>query len=183
MDEELSLLAMEEMQEEEERAGEGGWPEEAPYVGETAAVDFDPLGRTTSGAWLTTFGGTYFLPAGKEHFVLLVPSEEPGAYDVAWLHRDHRQGGDVTEHRELSLEMATSWAEEVMEEKAGAAGVLSSAKARWRKNDPSGAQKGWCTRNGIDWHGMDKGEVSDLRTMMEASARIDPVIGFMLASR
>lgn len=185
MDEELSLLAMEELQEEEEiSAGAGGWPEEEPYVGETEAVDFDPLGRTTAGAWLTTFGGTYFLPAGKQHFVLLVPSEEePGGYDVAWLARDYREGGDVTEHRGLSLEMATSWAEEVMEEKAGAAAVLSTSKARWRKGDPSPAQKGWATRNGITIEGLTKGEVSDLREMMDASARIDPIVGFMLASR
>lgn len=185
MDEELSLLAMEELQEEEEiSAGAGGWPEEEPYVGETEAVDFDPLGRTTAGAWLTTFGGTYFLPAGKRFYVLLVPSEEePGGYDVAWLARDYREGGDVTEHRGLSLEMATSWAEEVMEEKAGAAAVLGTSKARWRKGDPSLAQKGWATRNGITVEGLTKGEVSDLREMMDASARIDPIVGFMLASR
>ncbi|MGL4525387.1 MAG: DEAD/DEAH box helicase [Aestuariivirga sp.] len=182
MDEELSLIDMEDMQEEQER-GQGVRPEDDPYSGEISAEEFDPLGRTTSGAWLTTFGGTYFLPAGKTHFVLLVPSEEPGAYDVAWLAKDCRAGGDVTEHRELSLEMATSWAEEVVEEKAGEGLVLSSAKARWRKADPSPAQKGWATRNGLDVTGLTKGEVSDLRTMMEASERIDPVIDLLLSAR
>jgi superfamily II DNA or RNA helicase len=211
MDEELSLLAMEEMQEEEEARGDGpGFPEEE-YRGETVAEEFDPLGRTTSGAWLKTFGETYFLPAGKHAFVLLAPAEEPGMYDVAWMTKDprvfafrecggmetylseHRQcrcgGGhtgaqaDVTEHRNLSLEMATSWAEEVMEELGGGAGVLSTAKAKWRKDDASRAQRAWATRNGISWEGLNKGELADLRAMVEASNRIDPVIGFMLAAR
>lgn len=213
MDEELSLLAMEEMQEEEERgAGGGSWPEEEPYVGETEAVDFDPLGRTTPGAWLSTFGGTYFLPAGKVGYVILVPSDEtPGAWDVAWMtkagtHIYYRcpdrigrvysgtQGGvcscgaghlgeqaALTEHRGLSLDMATSWAEEVMEELAGPdAKQLSLSKARWRKTDPSGAQKAWATRNGISWEGMTKGELSDLRGTVDASARIDPLVAFMI---
>lgn len=212
MDEELSLLAMEELaEEEEERAGSGGFPEDEPYVGETAAVDFDPLGRTGTGAWLKTFGDTYFLPAGKHAYVLLAPSEEPGTYDVAWMSRDVRtfvfrecsgmstyfserrecrcggghagQGAGVTEHRALSLEMATSWAEEVMEELSGEAGILSSASARWRKAEGTRSQRAWATRNGITWEGLNKGELADLRTMVDASTRIDPVIGFMLASR
>lgn len=215
MDEELSLLAMEELQEEQEKAGEGGWPEEAPYVGETEAVDFDPLGRTTAGAWLTTFGGTYFLPAGKNSYVLLVPSEEePGGWDVAWMTKQpmnhayrgcpeaigavfYGAGGgqcpcggghigaqaDLTEHRGLSLDMATSWAEEVMEELAGPNAKLGKGKARWRKSDPTATQRNWALRHGIDPAPMNKGELSDLRSMMEASNRIDPVVGFMMAAR
>lgn len=215
MDEELSLLAMEEFQEEEDRKlAEGGglsWPEEV-WNGETEAVDFDPLGRTTPGAWLQTGQGHYFLPVGRDAYVLLAPSEEPGHFDVAWLPKDARtkffadcpsfpphfgrrcpcqrpvehagEIGGFTEHRELSLEAACSWAEEVMEELGGStAGVLGKAKARWRKDLPSAAQKAWAGRLGIDTDGLTKGEVADLRNMSDASERIDPVVGFLLAAR
>jgi superfamily II DNA or RNA helicase len=213
MDEELSLLDMEEMQEQEEQrlAEEGGWPEPAPYFGDTESIDFDPLGRTTPGAWLQTGQGHYFLPVNRDAYVLLAPSEEPGHFDVAWLpvratlrfFRDcagsdpyfaaqcrcggHHAGevGGYTEHRELSLEAACSWAEEVMEELTGVqgGGVLGKAKARWRKDDPTVPQKQWASRNGIDWSELTKGEISDLRNMSEATARIDPVVSFLLASR
>jgi len=187
MDDELSLIEMEELQEEQENSPGPAWPEEEKYVGETEAVEFDPLGRTTAGAWMKTFGGTYFLPAGDDAYVLLPPGEDAATFDVAWLSKSplisiEGKQGEVTEHRGLSLEMAISWAEEVVEGLGGFSS-LSTAKARWRKGDASAAQKRWATRNGIDWQGLSKGELSDLRTMMDASARIDPVIGFMITAR
>ncbi len=82
-DEELSLLDMEEA--EEELGREAGTSEDEPYYGPVEHVDFDPLGRTTIGAWLQTDGGYYFLPAGKQAYVIIIPSTEPGQWDVAWL--------------------------------------------------------------------------------------------------
>jgi hypothetical protein len=213
-DENLSLLELEDLLLEETGTDgdlNGMAPEE--YYGEVAAEDFDPLARTGIGAWLQTTGGTYFLPIAGEAYVLLVPSEEPGAWDVAYLTQNGSEflytecpgmapyiapapnlckcggghsgkAGDLTEHRALSLDMATSWAEEVMEELGGSAALLlGGAKKRWRKSPPSPKQEMWCRRRGIDPAALTRGEVSDLMDTLAATARIDPVVGFMIAAR
>lgn len=210
MDEDESLLELENrlLAEEEAEAEE---PEQ--YYGQVEAVEFDPLARTGIGAWLQTAGGTYFLPAG-DVYVLIVPGEELNTYDVAWLtqksvnflHADcpytapyvttmrtcscgdrSHQGvqGDVTEHQGLSLEMASSWAEEVMEGFGQNATRLADRTKRWRSSkDVSEAQKIMCGKLGITLTGDErKGEVSDLISTVMASRRIDPVVAFMISAR
>lgn len=182
---ELSLLEMEE--ETEARAGE---EKEEAYAGVTEVVDFDPLQRTGLGAWLRTYGGTLFLPAGKAAYVLIIPGQEdPGLYDVAWL--SQRQNvpvvlpdgtashGKVTEHQGLELDKACLWAEEVMLELGGGEALtFGAAKKRWRKEEPSAAQTAACARMGIELTGEEtKGEVGDLMTRAIASRRIDAVMG------
>ncbi len=208
--EDMSLLEMEDAAELAE--AENGHITEDQYYGAVAAEDFDPLARTGVGAWLKTNGGTYFLPIGKEAYVLIVESEELGAYDVAWLTQDsgkflytqcpgmdpyvtpftcmcgggHIGGqGDVTEHQGLSLDMACSWAEEVMEELGGPAALtLAGAKKRWRKGEISDAQRVAAGRMGIAvTEEMTKGDVSDLIGTVVASRRIDPVVNFMQSMR
>lgn len=213
-DGDLSLIEMEEkekaLQEEEQETTEE-W-----YEGETATVDFDPLGRTTIGAWLQSDGGTYFLPCGREAYVLIVSGEEPGTHDVAWLTVSPRmfrhseclgmgiyftdsrvcgcgQGhsgapGGVTEHTGVSLEMAVSWGEEVMEEMGGT--MLGSVKKRWRREPPSDAQLRKARMEGIVIPTDDdravivsKGELSDMINERVGSRRIDPVVAFMLKLR
>lgn len=211
LDQELSLLELEEYEERQERAGENVVPPEE-YAGETEAVDFDPLGRTTAGAWLVTFGGTYFLPIGRKAYVLIVPSEdEPGRWDVGWLVKavgqygyldcpargyakrfgysrwcgcgQGHQGaiGDLTEHRGLSLEMACSWAEEVMEKVAGKAiaARVGGADQAWRTDriNITLLREAWDL--GIPAKGLNKGELTDAVEILSASRRIDPVIDFM----
>lgn len=210
-DEDLSLLEMEEALEAMQEAEEDSSPE--VYYGATAVEEFDPLARTGIGAWLQTTGGTYFLPCAKTAYVLLSPSEEPGRWDVAWLaqsagaflHRECRgmdtyvtadrvcdcgQGhigaqGDLTEHQALPLDMATSWAEEVLEDLGGSTALLlAGTKKRWRKEAPSEAQLRLAARWGAELTGKEtKGEVADLITTRIGSARIDPVVAFMQASR
>jgi superfamily II DNA or RNA helicase len=212
-DEDLDGMSLLEMEDAAELAeAENGHIEPEEYYGTVTAEDFDPLARTGIGAWLQTSGGTYFLPVGKEAYVLLVPAEEPNRWDVAWLTQHagvflhtgcpgmdtyvtatrgcncgaghEGSQGDLTEHRGLSLDMATSWAEEVLEELGGSTALLlAGAKKRWRKSEPSAAQISWCARRGIDATGLTKGEVSDRMSTVIGSGRIDPVVGFMLASR
>lgn len=194
----------------EEAEGEAPKPEE--YYGAVAAEDFDPLARTGIGAWLQTAGGTYFLPIGKEAYVLLVPNEEPNRWDVAYLTQDagkflhtqcpgmdtyvsngrecscgaghSGQQGDLTEHQGLSLDMATSWAEEVMEDLGGSTALLlAGAKKPWRRKPVSEGQMYFCRTNGIDPATANRGEVSDLMSTLKASQRIDSVVGFMIAAR
>lgn len=213
--EEDELLSLIEMEEEEERLEKeedsSGIPEEF-YKGETEHVDFDPLGRTTIGAWSQTEAGYYFLPAGKDAYVLLVPSEVPAHWDVAWLtaksnifyfpdcsaaaphffdSRICRCGGGhagaagaLTEHRGLSVEMACSWAEEVMEDMHGSMNT-GNKNAAWRKKkDQSAAQVGMARNLGIEvdpeWN---RGELSDAIGKVVATRRIDPVVAFMLKAR
>lgn len=213
-DEDLSLLEMEDALDAMEEAEEGGLdsrPEE--YYGATAVEDFDPLARTGIGAWLQTAGGTYFLPAGDGAYVLIVESEEPALWDVAWLTktpagflhascpgqepyisaystclcggRHVGSQGDLTEHQALSLDMACSWAEEVMEGIGGPGALtLASTKKRWRKGNVSDAQRNAAARMGIEvTPEMSKGDVSDLISTHVASRRIDPIVGFMKAAR
>ena len=221
MDEELTLLGMEEMWEEEEKesASAGGWPEEEAWDGDTETVDFDPLGRTTPGAWLHTFEGHYFLPIGRRAYALIVPSEEPGRWDVAWIVKEPGQYGylscpaatsypkrfgrsrwcgcgekhegsigALTEHRGLSLEMACSWAEEVMEEVAGKAlaARVGHAAAEWRGQRPNITllREAWDLSIPVSTtRGMTKGELTDTVEILTASKRIDPVVQFMMMSR
>lgn len=209
----LSLLEMEELlTEQEERVREDLGPIEE-YYGNVQAEDFDPLARTGIGAWLKTDGGTFFLPVGKEAYVLIVESEDPGQFDVAWLtqspgaflHKDcggreayvwpgrtcscglNHEGsqGDLTEHKGLSLDMACSWAEEVMEELGGSTALLLAGTGkRWRRGEVSDPQRRMAARYGIELTGQEsKGDVADLISTRMGSRRIDPVVGMMLASR
>lgn len=212
MDEELSLLDMEEFEDRQDSTPMPDWGP-AEYVGETEAVDFDPLGRTTAGAWLHTFAGHYFLPIGRKAYALLVPSDDPGRWDVAWITKDPKhfgyldcptgyagkfgtsrscgcgQGhagypGALTEHRGLSLEMACSWAEEVMEKVGGALAIRTGhAKQAWR-DQPANItllRQAWDLR--IPTKGLNKGELQDAVDILTASARIDPVVAFMMSAR
>ncbi len=212
-DEALSLLDMEE--EEERLVRDAG--QEDPYYGPVEHVDFDPLGRTTIGAWLQTSGGYYFLPAGKQAYVIIAPSAEPGQWDVAWLTvaptlfafracplRDveystervcdcggNHQGsaGGLTEHKGLSVEMACSWAEEVMTGLSGGSS-MGKTKAPWRSGTPSASQLFRANREGIDVPmgedgkpSVNKGWVNDRISERVGTRRIDPVINFMINAR
>lgn len=208
----LSLMEIEDLAELREMAGVDDEPVES-YVGPVQYVEFDPLARKGIGAWLQTEGGTYFLPVGKEAYVLIVPAEDPGLWDVAWLSISpkifHHFGcpdrrpysttasfclcggghvgsqGDVTEHRNLPLDMACSWAEEVVEEIGGPdAWRLAGRKTRWRDNEVSAAQRGMAEKLGIVIdEDATKRSVSDLITTRLASRRIDPVVQFMVQMR
>lgn len=191
MGEDESLMELEDaLDAMEEAEAEGGQITVEEYYGETASEDFDPLNRTGIGAWLRTDGGTYFLPfsRGKGHpgaYVLLSPGDEPNTYDVAWLSESPANPipegvGGVTEHRGLSLEMAVSWGEEVLEDLGGSTAlILAGAGKRWRREPVSVPQQGWMRRRGLSCEGLTKGDVSDLMSTVAATNRIDPIINFM----
>lgn len=188
----LSLIEIEDalLAEETEQALEEGVDLRDEYYGEVAAEDFDPLARAGIGAWLRTDGGTYFLPVGNRAYVLIVEGAEPNSFDVAWLSQspsaliDGKQG-DFTEHTGLSLEMACSWAEEVVE-KIGGQGMAQRhvAKASWRRRPMTPKQGALCHRLGIEVvRGWRYGDANDAIDVAMGSARIDPVVGFLAAAR
>ncbi len=167
----------------DEEAGDdelGFEPDVELYAGPVKIIEFDPLGRDSEHAWQKTSGGHFFLAAGKDAIVFLVP-ETDGTYGVAWctakLHTyAHRncpgrplpyfggpicncpgkhngeRGGWANGHRNLSLEAATSFGMDTVTELAGlGAEMLTSKKKAWRKSkDISGAQIGECNRLGIE---------------------------------
>jgi len=112
---------------------------------------------------------------------------DPGTYDVVWCTKDsyarrEGRGGDITNHRGLSLEMAFAWGEDVAVEMAGgiASGSMTLNKsASWRKTKPSDKQLALCKSRGIQVpEGASKGDVSALIDGQFASRRIDPIAEF-----
>lgn len=185
----LSLMELEDALQEcqEAEAQERGW--ETEYYGEVAAEDFDPLARAGVGAWLRTDGGTYFLPVGNRAYVLIVESAEPNAFDVAWLSQspnlpiDGKQG-DFTEHTGLSLEMACSWAEEVLEELGGPKLEQRGVQGGWRRREMSRPQVKMMAKLGIvPTRGMKFGQANDAIDVHLGSRRIDPVVQFLMMTR
>lgn len=185
----LSLMELEDALQEcqEAEAQERGW--ETEYYGEVAAEDFDPLARAGVGAWLRTDGGTYFLPVGNRAYVLIVESAELNAFDVAWLSQspnlpiDGKQG-DFTEHTGLSLEMACSWAEEVLEELGGPKLEQRGVQGGWRRREMSRPQVKMMAKLGIlPTRGMKFGQANDAIDVHLGSRRIDPVVQFLMMTR
>jgi superfamily II DNA or RNA helicase len=193
LDEDLTLLELEDLVLEEEELEElgGGMEPDAYYAGPVDVEDFDPLARDSSRLWGRTPSGTYWMTAGVERYVFLAESLEgdPGTFDVVWCLKDQpkdgRQPAGMTEHRALSFEMALSWAEEVAEELAGL-GLRTFARksAKWRKDVATDPQK-WKARSlGVQFPPeITRGELSHLIDNVLAGQRIDALIRAVKAVR
>jgi hypothetical protein len=80
--------------------------------------------------------------------------------------------------------MACSWAEEVMEKVGGKLALRVGAAAEpWRKQPANITllRKAW--ELGVPTKGLNKGELNDALEILEGSARIDPIIQFMISAR
>lgn len=178
------------------------------YVGPVEVKEFDPLKAKSSRAWNHTAKGTPFLPAGREAYVFLVPGVEPGSWTVAWSTKDSRsrryacgpdgvpaaycvcgrscsgRPGDLTEHRDMSLEMAMAWAEDLaVDMGADTADLVSRKKAPWRRKPATTPQKDMARSLGIKFpEDIRAGELSDRISKIIASRRIDPIMA-VLAKR
>lgn len=181
-------------------AGEGSALGVIPYMGETVAVDFDPLARSSKRVWQATEGTqTRFLSAGKDFYVFLVPGVLEGNWTVAWCRKVPTNGYGsrasdnlgVTEHAEIPLETAVAWAEQLVDENFG--GVtgqdFGKKKATWRSGEPTASAKNYAVRLGIrlgdylESNGPDAkrltlnaGQLSDLIDRRLASRRLDPIV-------
>lgn len=181
-DDELSLLELDEMLigEEEQRASAATDLEEEIYAGETEVQEFDPLGRER--LWARTPGGAWHMSAGTVGYAFLTPSlaGDPGTWDVVLCSKggwNVQPWARATDYAGLPLEEALSYAEDLALE-VGSTGTktLTSRKAKWRRDEPTPAQKAWATRNGISWEGKNKGELAELRDKWDAAKRIDPLV-------
>jgi superfamily II DNA or RNA helicase len=195
--EELSLAELDDVQIEieeeiaEQRAGATYEFESDPYRGPVATKTFDPLGRDK--VWGRTPAGHYYIKAGSVGFVFLVEADavradaEANTYDVVMCSTDDGptrwnnmtqawQRG--TEHRELPLDMALSWGEELAAQIGGAI-TLNSRKSSWRKKEPSDSQKRLAAVYRVNPEGMNSGELSEAVDAAKATRRIDPLVAFV----
>jgi superfamily II DNA or RNA helicase len=199
LDEDLTLLQLEELVLEEEEALGGGFTEETYYVGPVDHEDFDPLARDSERSWMKTPGGIYYLGAGGTAYIFLVPSlsGDPGTWDVVWCTKLPGGPGTagLTEHRALSFEMALSWGEEESLERGGlGTKTLTTRKARWRKDPATGPALWKASREaGVkfplneagqalnpDGSIVTKGQVSEIIENALAAKRIDPLVQAVL---
>jgi superfamily II DNA or RNA helicase len=183
LDEDLTLLELEDLLiEEEEEIGFGGQEEDAYYAGPVETREFDPLGRDSKRTWSRTPAGTYYMPAGGDHYVFLTESltGDPGTFDVVWCTK--RPGGagtaGLTEHRAMGFEMAISWGEEEATERGGhGTKSLTTKTSKWRNEAATSAQLYRLHGLGIrDVGQITKGEASALIEDVMAARRIDPLV-------
>jgi superfamily II DNA or RNA helicase len=169
------------------RGGGMGLEEVIPYSGETVALEFDPLAKSSKRVWLTTSGtDTRFLAAGVEFYLFLAPGVVEGNWTVAWCRKVPRTGYGAraednygfTEHAELPLDMAMRWAEQIVTENYG--DEAAHKRAGWRDDFASVSLLTRARRMKIKKNfrlGSSKaGEVEDLIEQHQASPRIDPLI-------
>jgi superfamily II DNA or RNA helicase len=168
---------------EEETEQRGGGDLAWEYLdGPTRTVEVD-LFAASRQQWLQTDAGIWFVSAGKQHFVFLVPStDEPGMFDVAWCTK-YRAGkgrsGDVTEHRNVSLEIAMAWGEDVVSEYPDA-DLIADKNRSWRKARPTQKTINYARGLGLDFPADIKAhDLSNMIAHCEATRRIDAIAKLM----
>lgn len=155
VDEDLSLLELEDLILEEERAETGAAEPTMYYMGPAETVEFDPLGRDSDRAWGRTPDGAYYLTAGSTGYVFLTESltGEPGSYDLVWCAKEPGGPAQMTGHNAVHLEMGIAWGEEEAIERGGfGSKVLTAKKAKWR-NDPCTKGQAYMVRQVPGWGG------------------------------
>jgi hypothetical protein len=200
--------------EDEFDAGEGVPEDEMElYRGEVSIEDFDPLGaKSRSKVWIRTREGTYFVPAGKERYVFIFEYPKAGRWSVAWCTKSStgafpyvcapevggkcqhagtcaRRSVATTEHRDLDLETAMGWAEDLAQDLGAASLNTTGKEAPWRRKAPSAAMVGMARNLGIAvaekrdevsgvviGYADNAGKVSDRITRIMGSNRIDPLV-------
>ncbi|HEU4754275.1 MAG TPA: DEAD/DEAH box helicase [Armatimonadota bacterium] len=182
--------------EDEFDSGEGAEQDpENHYVGPVAVREFDPLAARSTRTWLRTTKGTYYIPAGTDAYVFLVP-DGPGTWSVCWVTKvnkpyvcparmhdpdcmdRHGKRGAITRHTGLDLELAMTWAEDLAVDMGADTLNLANRKASWRRKRiteyPKMAARAKALGIAVR-ESMRAGEVSDLISKFEASPRIDAV--------
>lgn len=149
----------------------GTLPEQRYAAGPMVAHEVD-LFHGSGSAWLRTYGGIWFLPAGERLIALLPSRTERGHWDVVAMHK-YRQGTGrwvATGIGDQGYAMAHAEGDVLPGEL-----MTADRKRAWRRTKPSDAQRAYAQRLGVVvTDDMSKGEVSNLLCVTEASWRIDP---------
>lgn len=145
----------------------------------TEAVDLFHASRIQ---WLTTAGGTHFLPAG-DRYIAIVPGEVVHTWDVVAMHRYHR-GGEHSRYIQrgvTDLGFAQAWAEaDIRPDEQRIAGRAGG----WRAKEPSKGTIDKARTLGIPVDqlmlaGLHAGELSNLITTAEATVRMDYTVAYL----
>jgi ATP-dependent helicase IRC3 len=158
------------------------------WNGPVESLEFDPLGRPTAEVWLRTKEGTYFLPAGKEMYVLVAEYPARGQWTVVTVPVNPRDGrAKMSEHRALPLDQALVWAAELAMD-MGTDLNTTAKDAKWRKKLPSEKFINFARNRGVKPEGYvdaetgrfvcteRQGSLSDRVATKLGSERIDPII-------
>jgi superfamily II DNA or RNA helicase len=132
--------------------------------------DFDLFGRSKIVWHQSPRKGAWFVAVSKR-IVFLAPSfDEPGRFTVARCPQDGVGGEWLTEP--LDLSMAFAWAEQVVRDDPSHG--LADRTARWRKGEPSDAQKDFASRLGIIFApDVSKGDLASLISLRLAGDKLD----------
>lgn len=128
------------------------------------------LFANSTAAWLQTYAGTWFIPAG-DRLVLLWPSED-GTFKVGHCSSTSARDGEWVRDG-LTLGYALAWGEALAIDFDP---TVASRTAKWRKSrrKPSQQQVDFATRLKIDTEGLSKVELSDAISIKLASKMLDP---------
>ncbi len=150
----------------------------ADEVRGTLVSEFIDLFDSSHSAWLQTRGGTWFLPLGKD-FLAIVPDQwNRRGWAVIRLGATHGHSSWIAGGiEEMSYAMAHG------EQAVSAAEMMYVVKGKeWRKGKVTPAQIEMAGRWGMRADaiaGLRRGELSDLISIEQGSARIDPYINAM----
>lgn len=138
--------------------------------GHMSVIDVD-LFHGSKSAWLRTYAGIWFIPAG-DRLIVLKPQDN-GLWGVVWCHKTRRPSGWIaSDVADLGYAMSMAEANISPHEKAAA-----SRKRAWRAADPDATQMALAAKYGlVVGRGMRKGEVAEMISVVEGSARIDPYL-------
>jgi superfamily II DNA or RNA helicase len=149
----------------------GGSDDQVLINGPIEAIEVD-LFHGSKSAWLRTYAGYWFLSAGRDRLIAIVPGEDRSTYDVVWLHTyAHGHSGWVARGvPELAYAQAFAEGNLTAAEKRA-----TSKSAHWRSERTRGKKITFAAGMGLEIpRGTREGEADDLIARHVASARIDP---------
>lgn len=122
-------------------------------------------------AWLRTYGGVWFIPAGHRYIAIL-PAPAAGEWDVVEMHCETVGKSSWIARGVADLSYAMAWAEGDV---TASERMTAQRESTWRARQPSQNQRWLAQRNGVSVvDGELSGEVSNKITVALASRRIDP---------
>lgn len=137
--------------------------------GELVSVEID-LHHGSSNQWLSTRGGTWFIPAG-ERFVAVVPGRALGTWSSVSVARRAGEGSRYIQRDVPHKGYAMQWAEDDITTRERR---YARKDRSWRARPVSAQQRAEAARYGVtvpdDAHG---GQVADLIAIEQASRRMD----------
>ncbi|WP_244190778.1 DEAD/DEAH box helicase [Streptomyces caeruleatus] len=120
--------------------------------------------------WLRTYNGTWFIPAGDDKLLFLLPDLAERGYRL----RMWQDGEIVTPARDMAYPLADAMQWTEVHARRIAPRQFVSRDSRWRAAAPSQKQLAYCRFNRIVVpRGSTAGDVSDLQASHRASGRID----------